>query len=217
MTDQCWYADEAAAYALGALDEQEAVSFERHLLTCEVCRAELDSFGAVREQLALAVPQFAAPRRLRRAVLAEVRPPRPARRLWRPGFAPAVGLAALVLAVAVVVDRVLVSSSARVRTVVASVHGAGHAVLRISGDHAELIVHGMPRPPGSDIYEVWIVRRRGTTPQPTNALFSVTSDGNGVVGVPGDVSAIGTVMVTEEPAGGTKVPTHPPVVRVRIA
>ena len=126
----------------------------------------------------------------------------------------ATGLAALV--VALIAARALSPSHPAARTVVASVRGSGHAELKISGGRAELVVRGMPRPAGTDIYEVWLVRRSGGAPQPTTALFSVTSAGDGIVAVPGSVHAIRDVLVTEEPAGGTKVPTNPPVIAARI-
>jgi hypothetical protein len=46
---------------------------------------------------------------------------------------------------------------------------------------------------------------------PTSALFSTTAAGSGTVDVPGNLHGVTLVMVTPEPAGGSKVPTHPPV------
>jgi anti-sigma-K factor RskA len=40
--------EQAALYALGALDDEEARSFEDHLREgCDICRAEVDAFGEV--------------------------------------------------------------------------------------------------------------------------------------------------------------------------
>ena len=50
------------------------------------------------------------------------------------------------------------------------------------------------------------------SPSPTMALFSVTAAGDGQVDVPGSLHGVSLVMVTPEPAGGTKVPTHAPVI-----
>ena len=48
---------QAAAYALGALDPEEARAFEEHLRAgCEACAAELKGFGAVVEGLAYGAP-----------------------------------------------------------------------------------------------------------------------------------------------------------------
>ena len=43
-------------------------------------------------------------------------------------------------------------------------------------------------------------------------LFSVTTSGDGAVDVPGNLKGIKAAMVTEAPAGGTKVPTTKPVI-----
>ena len=41
------YADQAAAYALGALTPQERADFEAHLANCARCAAEVRSFAPV--------------------------------------------------------------------------------------------------------------------------------------------------------------------------
>ncbi len=61
------------------------------------------------------------------------------------------------------------------------------------------------------------VGRPGQPPAPTSALFSVTADGDGNVGVPGNLSGVRFVMVTPEPVGGSRVPTHPAVVRAQLS
>ena len=67
-------------------------------------------------------------------------------------------------------------------------------------------------PPAGQIYEVWI-KRPNQSPSPTSALFSVTTNGDGDVDVPGSLRGVDEVMVTPEPAGGTTVPTHPAVIQ----
>jgi hypothetical protein len=87
------------------------------------------------------------------------------------------------------------------------------AKLTVTDGHAELVVRDMPPPPQGKIYEVWLARRHGA-PQPTSALFSVTRAGSGDVAVPGGLRGISQMMVTPEPAGGSRTPTHAPVIRV---
>jgi anti-sigma-K factor RskA len=208
----------AAAYALGALDPREVVAFERHLQNCVVCRHELTEFEEIVDALPGAVHQLPAPRGLRRRVLAELRTqahpsqerrrPR-ASRVLRPGVATA-WVAALAVACAAVL--VLVPGASTTRTIDARVFGSsGTAELRLSRGHAELIVGHMPQPAPGDIYEVWLQRPHGN-PAPTSALFGVTAAGNGVVEVPGNLARVRAVMVTQEPAGGTTVPTGPAVI-----
>jgi hypothetical protein len=43
-------------------------------------------------------------------------------------------------------------------------------------------------------------------------LFSVTRSGDSDVEVPGSLRGVSAVLVTPEPAGGSKAPTHAPVI-----
>ena len=83
--------------------------------------------------------------------------------------------------------------------------------MRVTGGSAELIVRHLRPPPPGHIYEVWL-KRGAQAPSPTRALFSVTSSGAGDVGVPGNLRGVSAVLVTPEPDGGSRVPTHKPVV-----
>jgi hypothetical protein len=49
-------------------------------------------------------------------------------------------------------------------------------------------------------------------PSPTGALFGVTAAGAGEVEVPGDLRGVSRVTVTQEPTGGSRVPTRAPVI-----
>jgi hypothetical protein len=107
-------------------------------------------------------------------------------------------------------------SSQQTRVIQAQVlpPAAGHdatATLHKVGSHVQLQVTGMPAPALGRIYEVWL-KDGSQAPEPTDALFSVTGQGNGTVGVPGDLKGVSKVMVTEEPAGGSLEPTHSPVI-----
>lgn len=51
----------AAAYALGALDDDERKDFDAHLQTCEACRQEAAEFEATTARLAAAVAQSPPP------------------------------------------------------------------------------------------------------------------------------------------------------------
>src|SRR5436305_742819 len=62
-----------AAYVLGALEPEEVDTFRAHMETCVVCRDEVVAFERTADALALAVPQYRAPRGLRRRVLRVVR------------------------------------------------------------------------------------------------------------------------------------------------
>ena len=91
----------------------------------------------------------------------------------------------------------------------------GNAHLRVVGGRAELVVNRLPPPPAGRIYEVWVERRHQRS-VPTHALFSVTAAGAADVGVPVTLRDVNTIMVTEEPAGGSLTPTNPPVIVARL-
>lgn len=218
---------DAAAYALGALEPAEAEAFRQHLHTCIVCRDELAAFQQVIDVLPMTAPQYSPSRALRRRVLravkdesrlAEEAAPRRSRRpslSWPSLPRPALALAAvLVVLVAGVAGAALSSSSSTSSRVIQA--SVGSAQLRVSGDRGELIVHKLPAPPAGRIYEVWLQQANGSL-SPTNALFSVTSAGTGDVGVPGNLSRVRQVLVTQEPAGGSRAPTSAPVIVARLS
>jgi anti-sigma-K factor RskA len=216
---------DVAAYALGALEPAEAEALARHLQTCAICRDELDSFRSVVDLLPMTAPAFEASpalrSRVRRAIDAEpLAGARPVRRgrSWLPRWAsrPAVAVATGLAAIAVALVIVFAGGGSSTRVVHAQVTGAGSASLKISGGRGELVVRHVAPPPKGKIYEVWLVR--GThAPQPTSALFGVTADGNGDVDVPGSLHGVSQVLVTPEPAGGSKVPTHAPVIAAKLS
>jgi anti-sigma factor RsiW len=205
---------DAAAYVLGALEPGEAEDFQRHLDGCIVCRDEVMAFQQVADALPMSAPQQLAPRGLRRRVRKEVREaaraetraaPRKRLTVLRPAWS---GGLAVVIALVAVGGFELASGGTSTRVFDAS---RGHAQLRVSGGHAELVVDQLAQPSPGHIYEVWLRRPNGS-PQPTKALFSVTSKGAGDVDVPGDLRGISEVLVTQEPAGGSPHPTSQAVI-----
>jgi anti-sigma-K factor RskA len=213
---------DVAAYALGALDDAERRSFERHLVTCAVCPDELAVFERVVAALAQGVPHQRAPAELRRRVLDDARQvdARPIRvTTKRARFRrPALALCALLIAVVAVVGALRSTSSPGpiTRVIQARIIGSpGSAEVRRSSGQAELVVHHLSPPPSGEIYQVWL-NRPGRRPQPTSSLFNVTGAGDAEVDIPGDLRHVAQIMVTPEPAGGTQVPTHPAVITAQL-
>lgn len=210
---------DAAAYALGALEPAEAAAFRAHLADCAICRDEVAAFQAVVDVVPLSAPPQRVPRSLKRRIMAEVdaavRATQPAgtRRPVRQPWLPAPALAALSLLLVVVVALAAIAvfaGGSSTRIVHATVTWPGSAYVRVTGSRGELVVSDMPAPPAGKVYEVWL--QRGTqAPSPTSALFTVTASGAGDVDVPGNLTGVSRVMVTPEPAGGSKAPTHAPV------
>jgi anti-sigma-K factor RskA len=218
MADSDHCGRDAATYVLGALESDEAETFLRHLDSCAVCRAEVQSMQQVADVLPMSVPQYRAPRSLRRRVMDQVHADQRAhapgarrvRRVQRPriGWAPIGGVVAGACA-GVIGYMVAGSRSAPATHVYAAQVGA--ATLRVTGNRAELVVERLPQPGPRRIYEVWL-KRGGAAPQPTKALFGVTRNGQADVGIPGFSHETTAVLVTAEPAGGSPVPTTSPVI-----
>jgi anti-sigma-K factor RskA len=210
--------EDAAAYVLGALDRAEAEAFRRHLADCTACQKEVAELEQVTGSLADAPVRYEVPRELRRRVLHEIRatPKAKASQTAR-SSSPRItwlvtGAAAAIVVIAIVLVVALGSGGAGTRTIQAS---TGSAELQIEDGRADLIVHRLPALPAGRIYEMW-VQRGNATPTPTGTLFAVTSSGTAAVGVPGGVSGVSAVMVTQEPAGGTPAPTTAPVIVARV-
>ena len=235
MAGGCARSGDAAAYALGALEPDEARDFRAHMDNCAACREDVAAFEGVTRGLPTASVQYATPRGLRRRVMREVRgtsqdaparatgSPRVApRRVRRPLLIPRrtlAGLGAAAAVAAAVLVGVAIGSSrggSGSRLIQAQVMGApGSAQLRIAGGRGELMVRNLPAPGAGRIYEVWLERGQ-SAPAPTNTLFSVSSAGAGDVGVAGSLNGVSEVLVTSEPAGGSRVPTMPPVIVARL-
>ncbi len=69
------YADQAAAYALGALTPDERALFEAHLADCALCAAEVRTFVPVVTTLAITNPPVAPSPTVRDRLLAAIRQP----------------------------------------------------------------------------------------------------------------------------------------------
>jgi anti-sigma factor RsiW len=235
------------AYVLGALTDQEAGAFQRHVETCPACREEVALLQPAATALPLMVAQVEAPRRLRRRVMTEVRADAKQRarttrmtrtpettrttrtprmlRTTRPrwgflgGPLPRPAMAGLgALLVAAVVAIAISSGSAGPRLYPAqTAWRTARAAVRIVNGRGELLVKGMPVPPAGKVYEVWL-QRGHAAPHATKALFDVTSHGGAAaVAVPGDLSGVSALLVTAEPEGGSTHPTSQPVIVARLA
>jgi anti-sigma factor RsiW len=227
---------DAAAYVLGALEQDELDRYREHLATCAQCRAEVAELQTVVDELPTTVSPAQAAPELRERILATVRAeaellsaagaeadrPTPSRRRWRPRSDFALGISAAAAAglAALVAVLIAVGSSGHAKVTVTPGETKGQArtaqaSLRQSDGRAELVVSHMPQPAVGRIYEVWLSRGAGDA-QPTNALFSVTGTGSGSVDVPNSLHGVKEVMVTSEPSGGSAHPTTKPLIVVAL-
>jgi hypothetical protein len=139
-------------------------------------------------------------------------------RLWALG--PAVAVASVVI-LAVLGAGLLSSglgSGAPERNVVAAQIKGGQAggaagSLEIRGDRAELRVRGLRSPGRGRVYQVW-VRKDGQVPEPAGAVLALDWGGVARTRLSRDIRRFDQVLVTSEPAGGSRLPTRAPVLDV---
>ena len=215
---------DVAAYALGALTDEETQRFEQHLETCELCRTDLAALRPVVDALPAAAepvqPPPALKKRIMSVVEAEARDRRRAEQpRRRPLFSvrplPALAAACVLLLAGVGIGLTVLQDDTR--TVDGQILRAGGSVeMRISeDDHGTLKIERMQPPPSGRVYQVW-TKRGDEAPRPTDALFTVDDDGSASVDVPGDVDGFDQVLVTDEPPGGSPQPTTDPYLAVRV-
>jgi len=180
--------DYTAAYALDALDREEAARYEEHLATCEECQEQLAQLSGGAGALAFAVESPAPPPELRSRILDAARGERPNVKPLRPRWAAATFAVAAVAAVAAIglgiwsaslsrsldnersarqrLEHVLTTPTASVVRVTGQ--SSGTLLVTPSGN-ATLIVSQLPQAPKGRIYETWVIKdnkpvRAGTFP-----------------------------------------------------
>ena len=193
-----------AAYALDALDADEAEAYEKHLGQCEECREQLAGLNEAAGHLAYATVAPAPPARLRAAILERAAAERSNvvplfRRRW---VARGLAVAAAAAACVVVGLAVALSQSSHPRVVSAAVRVGANG-------KATLTVSGLRAAPHGKTYEAWVIPT-GRPPRPAG-LFS----GSTTVRLRGTVPSNAVVAVTVERAGGAPAPTTAPILTAR--
>jgi anti-sigma-K factor RskA len=223
--------DLTAAYALDALEADDARAYEVHLARCERCRHELAGLSEAATALAYVPEGPAPPPELRERILQQAVRERPNVVPLRPRWFNAVAAVAAVAAcaavglgiwAAVLSGRLDSRRSALDRQQEVAALLADPASQRISfpngtlvvgsGGKAALVLRNLDSAGSGRTYEAWVAD--GGAPRPAG-LF----DGGDLVAVPLDrpVAPGATVMVTKERNGGTSAPTQQPLITVRSA
>lgn len=227
------WSEDLAANALEALDSGEAAELERHLAGCERCQAELRWLAPAVQSLAESVERQEPPPRLRENLVAAVRAdarqakgesPARERRIWLPEWPRggrlrlATGFAVVLLAVAAVAGYEIGKGGSGgeggASTVVSHQPGGVTAAMVRQGDGGTLKLTGVHQLPPGEVLEAW-VRREGTV-EAVPALFVPDREGRASTTV-ADMSGVDTVMVTEEPQGGSEEPTSPAIVTMSVS
>ncbi|MBS1884980.1 MAG: anti-sigma factor [Actinobacteria bacterium] len=238
--------EEVAAYALGALDPEQVVELERHLAACSRCQEELQWLSPAVRALPETVEPRTPPSALKRRLMAEARADvaaeagrargeeRRQRAETRPGLGewlgglnvggltwkPLAGLALVIIVIAGGIGYAVGNGGGSGGGPEASVStfrsGRAPGVLaevRREGSTGRLQLENVPPLADGRVLEAW-VQRDGTV-EPVKGLFAPDHRGEATTTI-ADLGGVDLVMVTVEPAGGTRAPTSAPIASVRI-
>jgi anti-sigma-K factor RskA len=195
----------AAAFALDALDRDEAEAFEHHLATCPDCDAGLEELRFAAAALAFAVEPLTPSASLRPRVLDTGAQVVPLPRRRRPRFLAAAMVAAAACAVVVAAVRPWQAGDPRVGFHRYEATGANATLLVGPSGEAVLAARRLPPLAAGTIYELWVIAGGRARPA---GLF-----GGPLATLSRRVPRGATVAVSVEPAGGSSRPTGPLVLR----
>jgi anti-sigma-K factor RskA len=187
--------DYTAAYALDALDRDEARRYEEHLATCDACREQLAQLGGAAGALAFAVSSPAPTPELRSRMLDAARAERPNVKPLPTRWSRGTTVLAAVAAVAAIglgiwsvslsrslnhersahhqLTRLLTTPTASVVRVTGQASGT---LLVTPTGSGTLIVSQLPKAPRGRIYEAWVIKNNkpfsaGTFPGGGNTVI----------------------------------------------
>jgi anti-sigma-K factor RskA len=233
MSNKAHMIELLAAYALGSLDEEEAIQVAEHLATCPGCRAELLSYETIADRMALAAPDVTPRSELKQRVIGSLQRPHlePATGSGRPWWqrlaglfqraSPAWGIASLALVALLVLsnlwwwqraDRegpVVTRGGMQIVAMVgtdAAPDAVGTLVISKDGEYGTLAVDGLPSLDEDHQYQLWLIRDGERT---SGGVFSVNPEGYGALWVssPEPLSDYPDFGITIEPTGGSPGPT----------
>ena len=221
MSNEPHVLDLLPAYALGALDSEEAIQVEKHLLSCMICRAESKTFENIADGLSLstaAVPPSDLKDRLMQRVRSVQPLTRTPRRSLVQRLVPVWGLASLCLIVALAGfnlslwhQRGVKTSPRGMRAVALSASNTGSeapgfVIISPDGRNGTLVVDGLPPLDEGLQYQVWLIRDGQRT---SGAVFSTDEDSyRGLrIRAPGSLLQYSAMAITIEPSGGSPQPT----------
>jgi anti-sigma-K factor RskA len=197
--------EEAAAFALDALDQQEAEAFERHLADCPDCEGELDELRFAAAALAFAVEPPVPSRSLRLRVLDTGAQVIALPRRRRPRLLRATMVAAAACAVVVAAVRPWETGDSQVGFRRYAAKGANATLLVSRSGEAVLAAHRLPPLASGTVYELWVIADGRARPA---GLFR-----GSLATLTRPVPQGATVAVSVEPAGGSSRPTGPLLLR----
>jgi hypothetical protein len=213
-----------AAYALGAVPQEEIGMIRTHILSCEECMAAADGYLDATGALSLAVDPVELPDGFEERVLARVREDRSPsvqeglrRRRWPLAAALAGG------AVVVALFAVLTAGLLDARSDLSQHEGILTALLHDGGIEVEgsgavgrmvptreggvFAVTALRKAPDAHVYQLWLIDDEEATSAGT---FEVR-DGISILETDNSLEGVDTIAVTIEPGDGSVQPTTDPI------
>jgi anti-sigma-K factor RskA len=194
----------AAAFALDALDRDEAAEFEQHLAICPDCEDELARLRVAAVALAFAIDQPVPRPELRLRVLDTGAPLVPLRSRRRPQLVTVAAALAACVALAIVLrpwdDGRLLGDMRGYEA-----RGAKATLLVDRSGDAVLAVRRLPSPPAGKGYELWVIA--GGNPAPAGWVRGP------LTALTRPVPRGAAVAVSIEPLAGSRQPTGPLLLR----
>jgi anti-sigma factor RsiW len=226
-------------YVVDALDDEERHRFEEHLAGCAGCSAEVSEFRATTGRLSNLMAENPPPA-LRSAILERVsgtrqvspvaptdelaeRRSRSRLRVVAPALAVAASVIAIVLGIGWLrshqafdrqqaIARVLSAADATTVTMAADGGGQMRVVYSPELDRTIVVADGLADLPSDRTYALWFIGAEGAEEA---ALFR-PSDGQVTRMVDRTPEGFDGLGLTEEPAGGSDVPTEPILMQASI-
>ena len=213
--------DLVAAYVLGAVSPSEVLMVRSHIMSCEECMSEADTYAAVASELALAVTPVPLPKGFEDAVIEKALGTKvstaPARSAKRERFSlvPVLSVAAALIAFAIMTVQVVQTRQEiqrQDRVVSALLHNEEAVSLSGDGavgkmvptnDGAIFVASGLQKAPNNHIYQLWVLNEG----KPESVAIFDAEDGLALVESGVDMSDYDTAAVTLEPAGGSATPS----------
>lgn len=209
--------DLTAAYALDALESDEARGYEEHLAGCERCREDLASLQAAAGSLAYAVEPARPPDSLRGRILDAARAERPnvvplRTRAYGLQVGHALAIAAVVACAAIGLGIWNISLHHRLGQAQEALRGVpltgAKGSVVVSGGSGALVVSDLAPAPAGKTYEAWVVQGEHASPAGTFSGGGRTI----VIRLTRSLPAGAVVAVTLERAGGVDQPTTKPFI-----
>jgi len=219
------------AYAIGCVDEEEAVMVSEHIATCAKCNGQFLEYRSTVDAMAYGAPRIDPPVALKQKLMQRIQSTAKIpfvfqltakqwkwKSLWQ-GLSPAWAIASLAIIISLSVINLIQWQNAQelqnevaVELLVLKMKGThiapkGDGTFVISQDRKKgvLVASDLPIPNENQQYQLWM-KKNGQ--QVSGGVFSVTSTGYAVVEIQSkeSLSNFRSFEITLEPVGGSPTP-----------